>query len=63
MLSKSLLESVPQDVIGEPQASTPLYVGTSFASKTFLKRDFSLNLSYDLNTDFLLPFFLLIFSL
>ena len=37
--------SVPQSVIGKPQASTPLCVGTSFGSESFLKRDFSLKVA------------------
>ena len=37
--------SVPQSVIGKPQASTPLCAGTSFGSETFIKRDFSLKVA------------------
>ena len=40
--------SVPQSVIGKPQASTPLCAGKSFGSEYFIKRDFSLKAAFSL---------------
>ena len=44
--------SVPQSVIGKPQASTPLCAGKSFGSESFIKRDFSLKVAFPLKEIF-----------
>ena len=38
--------SVPQSVIGKPQASTPLCEGKCVGSESFIKRDFSLKVAF-----------------